>query len=147
LQGFGTLPAAREQHVNVLYDTSYWNIVMPSYVRFVPQEAGTSTHDQVVVATWIYSGAEGEGEYTGRLYWYACSPDRMEEVQSCETATIQRDNPPGAYVSRPDSLAVSREFVITTVENDKVKEFFCHDHHGQLVARVPSETIPTRPVF
>ncbi|HMB23489.1 MAG: caspase family protein [Chloroflexota bacterium] len=145
MQGFGKLPAPFKKHVNVLYDN---DTLIPSYVRFIPQEKGKPADYRLVAATWIHNkGIPGEAEYTGKLYWYECSAKSMKEVAQCETAEFTWHDTQEVSRIRPSSLVVSREFAITTAENRDVKEFFCYNHRGQLVARVPSETVPAQPSF
>lgn len=145
LQGFGKLPPPGDRHVKVLYDN---DSLIPSYVRFVPQDPEHSPDIRLVAATWIHNkGAQGAREYTGRIDWYVCSAKGMDQTATCETAASQLPGSSTGSPIRPNSLAVSRDFVITTAENGDVKEFFCHGHNGQLVTSVPSETAPAQPVF
>ena len=134
LQGFGDLPDPLKE--DVLYDN---DTLIPSYVRFVPDDPGEPARYRIVAATWIhnngYPGYDSYPEYTGKLLWYDYIPQTdMTRVRECET---------GERIY-PLSLSVSREFVAFAGDENK---FFCHDHEGNVVATIPSETKPGQPTF
>lgn len=90
LQGFGKLPRPSKSHMAVLYDN---NTLIPSYVRFVPEDKGTSSDYRIVAAPWTYNnyaGPEyaGDAEYTGKLLWYSYSAKGLKKINE-----IKQRNP------------------------------------------------------
>ncbi len=133
LQGFGAAltPLASE----ALYE---YNALIPAYVRFVPDNQAKSAGYRIVVATW-YAHKYQNPEYTGGLLWYSfSSAGVLTKNKDASRETEDR--------LAPDSLAVSRDFVVVTAHGD-VKKFYCHDHNGKLLKTVLSESIPTAPAF
>jgi WD40 repeat protein len=130
LQGFGKIsaPAASVP----LYD---YDALIPAYVRFVPDKQDKPAEYRIVVATW-YQQKGRDPQYTGGLLWYSFTKSGGLTKLPASRETEERIT--------PNSLAVSREYVVITGD---VNKFFCHDHAGKLVATVLSESIPTAPAF
>ncbi len=130
LKGFGTLstPVASA----ALYD---YDALMPAYVRFIPDNQEKPADYRIVVATW-YQQQGHDSEYTGGLLWYSFSKSGGLMKLPASRETEERIT--------PNSLAVSREYVVVTGDLNK---FYCHDHEGKLVATVLSESIPAAPAF
>jgi WD40 repeat protein len=138
LKGFGKMPSHLKRHV--VYDT---DAVLPSYVRFIPTIPEKPAPYRMVVATWIQpkrgrgTGYDGQA-YAGKILWYSYSPSKgLKELQSAPTAKS----------IHPDSLAVNNEYVVITGDHEKLEEFYCYNHDGQLVAAIPTDTRPARPAF
>jgi WD40 repeat protein len=143
LSGFGNLPAALQSHV--LYDN---DTLIPSFVRFIPDEPGGSNGYRIVAATWVHNiGQPSEKRYAGRIIWYSFSSAGLQELTNCETAEFKSTDAGMTSRVHPDSLAVSREFVVITGDHPDLKLFYCYDHDGNLVREIPSETRPAQPAF
>jgi WD40 repeat protein len=144
MKGFGSLPSPLKRRL--LYDN---DTLVPSYVRFIPEDPKKSTAYRLVAATWVHhKKGEAPGykgpEYTGRIVWYSYSALKgMKETSRCDEI---RKSLAGRSI-HPDSLAVSREYVVITGDHKKLEEFYCYDHTGQLVAAIPTDTRPARPAF
>lgn len=130
LQGFGKVPSPTKGAVDVLYDN---DTLIPSYVRFVPEEPGKSTDYRIVAAPWNHNKG-GYPEYTGKLFSFSYSSKGLKKLFECETEESVA----------PDSLAVSRDFIVITGDVNKV---FCYNHEGKLIGTIPWETVPAQPVF
>jgi WD40 repeat protein len=130
--GFGEFPAPLAS--DVLFRE---NTLIPSYVRFIPEEIGDSAGARLVVATWIHHFG-GDPEYTGKLIWYSYSG-----VNGL-VKNVERDIE--GHVT-PESLTVSRDYAILTAHHGDPKSFYCYDHSGGFVGAVSSESNPAQPVF
>jgi WD40 repeat protein len=138
LKGFGKTPAPLRRRV--LYDS---DMVVPSFVRFIPEKPGRPAAYRLVVATWSPhkrgKQADYEGQaYTGKILWYSYSPLKgMKAIK--ESLTAKAIN--------LDWLAVSREYVVITGDHKELEEFYCYDHEGQLVTTISTDTRPAQPAF
>ncbi|HLA06326.1 MAG TPA: caspase family protein [Anaerolineales bacterium] len=137
LKGFGKAPPP------VAFDVVYDNdTLIPSYVRFIPEIKRKTREAHIVVATWIHHKWQ-EPEYTGMLKWYSYTlGGELKNTSNQET----RDQKTNEQIS-PQSLAVSREYVILTAHHGSPKKFFCYDHSGNPVAEIQSETGMAQPAF
>ena len=126
IQGFGDMPPALA--TGILHDT---NQLIPSLVRFIPDGKGESTEVRIVAATWI------DVARAGRLKWFSFSP------AGGLTMTREQDTEQLA----PESLTVSREYVILTAHHEDKNKFYCHDHTGNLLGITSSETAVAQPTF
>lgn len=130
MQGFGKIPAALASEA--LYD---YDALLPAFIRFVPDDQEKPAGYRLVAATW-YQHRGQEPEYTGGLLWYSFSPPGGLTRMPASRETEER--------IPPDSLAVSREYVVVTGNQ---KKFYCHDHTGKLAATVQTESVPAEPIF
>lgn len=137
LKGFGKVPLPVAS--DVLYDN---DTLIPSYVRFIPEIRGKTNETRLVVATWIHHKGQ-DPEYTGMLKWYSYTPGG-ELINSSNLET--RDQKTNERVS-PQSLTVSREYVILTAHHGNPKKIFCYDHAGNPIAEIQSETGMAQPAF
>lgn len=134
LAGFGKNPSPVASAV--LYETD----LIPSYVRFIPETRSKEGTYRLIAASWQHWRPDAP-EYTGRLYSFSFSSTKKL------TKLFEKELDDQAA---PDSLAVSKKFIIITVaalSEDKNKKFYCYDHEGKLVNAVDSETLPSSPVF
>jgi WD40 repeat protein len=134
LHGFGKAPAAVASEA--LYD---YDALIPTYVRCVPEDPEKSAGCQIVVATWY------DSESPGGLLWYMfASADNKGGLQNTAQCNL---------LVRPESLVVSREFVVVTGDtaeveyNEEKYTIFCYDHHGNLPTRVLCDARPAKPIF
>jgi WD40 repeat protein len=130
LQGFGKVPSPVAS--TALYD---YDALIPAYVRCIPDNQEQSAGYRIVVATW-YQHRDQDPEYTGGLLWYSFSPPGGLTKMPASRETEEH--------IAPNSLAVSREFVVVTGD---LKKLYCHDHTGKLVATVLTESVPASPAF
>ena len=126
LQGFGKTPAPVASAA--IYD---YEAVIPAYVRFIPDDQDQSTDYRIVVATWHRHPTY---RWTLVVFLFCLGGTSTQMPASRETEEQ----------SLPNSLAVSREFVVVTGD---LKKLFCYDHTGKLVATVLSESRPAQPAF
>ena len=134
LSGFGKTPAP------IATATLYENDLIPSYVRFVPHAQGKERVYHLIAASWEH-WRENAPEYTGRLFSFSFS--------SAKKLTRLFEKELDDQIA-PDSLAVSKQFIVTTaaaLSEDKNKKFYCHDLEGNLVRSIESETLPAQPAF
>ena len=130
LKGFGKIPKPLAK------DIVYQNALLPSYVRFVPDEQKRAAEKRIAVSTWLHY--MGPAEYTGKLIWYSFSKTNgLKKTVECDTVD---------YIT-PNSFTASHEYVILTAHHGDQKKFFCYDHSGNFVADVSSETSPAQPIF